>query len=84
MMRPRGQLDLRLVDDPQLAALERVPEPALEVEPLDGALAHRLVEDLAARLAELLGAVHRGVGVAQQRLGVGDLGPARCARRSWR
>ena len=65
-------VDLRLVEQLQLAALERVAQAALEVETLGGLLAHRVVEDLAARLAELLRAVHGGVGVAQQRLRVGD------------
>ena len=60
--------DQRLVDEVQLAVVERVAQAALELETLHRTLAHRVVEDLAARLAHLLGAVHRRVGVAQQRV----------------
>ena len=50
----------------QLVALERLAESALGEQPGDGLRVHRLVEQLAARTAAALGAVHRGVGVAQQ------------------
>ena len=43
--------DERLVDEAQLAVVERVAQPALELQALHRALAHRVVEDLAARLA---------------------------------
>jgi hypothetical protein len=47
-----------------------VAQAALELQALHRALAHRIVEDLVARLARLLGAVHGRIGVAQQRMGV--------------
>ena len=42
----------RLVDEAQLAVVERVAQAALELQALHRALAHRVVEDLAARLAQ--------------------------------
>ena len=68
--------DERLVDEAQLAVGEGVAQAALELQALQRALAHGVVEDLAARLAHLLGAVHRRVGVAQQRVGIVLAGPA--------
>lgn len=62
------QLDHRLVEDAQLAALDRAVQGVLRVQSLDRAVAHDLVEQLVARLAALLGPVHRRVGVANQRL----------------
>ena len=61
--------DLGLVVQLELAARERVAKAGLELEPLDGARAQRLVEDLQPRLALLLGLVHGGVGVADQVVG---------------
>jgi hypothetical protein len=61
------QRDLRLVVEVELVARQRPAQGAFELEALHGAGAHGVVEHLAARLAQLLGAVHRGVGVGQQR-----------------
>ena len=72
-----GEHDLGLVGERELPGGERVAQLGLELEPLDGARAHRAVEELQLRLAVLLGLVHRGVGVAQQLLG----GRRRCRRR---
>jgi hypothetical protein len=62
--------DHRLVDEPQLALVERLAQRPLQLQALDRLAAHRGVEDLAASLAELLGAVHGRIGVAQQRVRV--------------
>ena len=61
------QRDDRLVDDAQLVALERAPQVVLDRQALDRARAHRAVEHLEASASALLGLVHRGVGVADQR-----------------
>ena len=60
----------RLVEEPQLAALESVLKLLLDRELLDGALAHRHVEQLRACAAALLRAVHRSVGVLHQARGI--------------
>ena len=67
----------RLVGDAELARAERLRQLDLEREPLDGDVAQRRVEHRHAALALRLRAVHRDVGVAQQRLG----GAARASRR---
>ena len=59
------EVDHRLVVDLELAALDRPPEVALEGHLGDGLGVHVGVEQLVAALAAALGAVHRGVGVAQ-------------------
>ncbi len=56
----------RLVEEPQLAALETVLELLLDRELLDGALAHRHVEQLRARASALLGAVHGRVSILHE------------------
>src|SRR5215204_4477615 len=56
----------RLVEEPQLAALETVLELLLDRERVHRPLAHRHVEELGAGAAALLRAVHRGVGVLDQ------------------
>src|SRR4051812_43101327 len=43
-------------------------ELALDLEPLHGAGPHLRVEELAAGAPALLGAIHRGVGIADQRV----------------
>ena len=63
------ELDQRLVVQLELVALDRVAQVALDRHPLDQTTAQRGVERLEAPAAELLGAVHRGVRVAQQLLG---------------
>ena len=60
----------RLVVQLELVALERVAQLALGLEAAHGAGPHLGVEELAAGAAALLGPVHRGVGVADQQLGV--------------
>ena len=57
-------LDHRLVEHPQLAAVERVAQAGLELEPLHHPRVHRLVEHGVAGAALRLGAVHGDVGVA--------------------
>jgi hypothetical protein len=64
-----GHRDLRLVEQAQLAALERPVQRALERQTVHGVAAADLVEQLRARAAAALGPVHRGVGVLQQLLG---------------
>src|SRR5579859_2621490 len=61
-----GERDDRLVVDAQLAALERAAQVGLELEQLDGALVHGGVELHPAAAALRLGAVERGVRVAEQ------------------
>ena len=63
------EVDERLVEELELVALERVPQVLLELEALHHALAHVAVEELEARAAVVLGAVHGDVGVAHDRLG---------------
>ena len=60
----------RLVEQAQLAVLDAAGEVGLELEPLEHAGVHALLEHLVAVLAALLGQVHGHVGVAQQHLGV--------------
>ena len=64
-----GEVVDRLVDEDQLVALEALPELALERDALLETFAEPVVEDLDAPAAELLGAVHRQVGVAEHALG---------------
>ena len=59
------QIDDRLEIDAQLAAVDGAAQIGLQPEELHGALVHGDVEDLVARLAAGLGAVHGDVGVAQ-------------------
>ena len=66
----RGELDLRLVGDPQLVLVERGAQLGLELLPLRRARAQRLAEDLVTGAAALLRAVHREVGVMDQRVGI--------------
>ena len=63
------QRDDRLVDEPELSRLDAAGEVGLELEPLEGARVHLLLEQLDAVLALLLGQVHGHVGVAQHDLG---------------
>ena len=65
----RGDVDLRLVVELQLAALERVAQIVLQRQPLQRAAVHRRREHLIRVAARVLGAIHRVVGVRQQRLG---------------
>ncbi len=58
-----------LVVEHELVAFERAAHVGFELQEVDGARVHRLVEDFVARLAERLGAVHGGVGVAQDVFG---------------
>ena len=58
------QLDQRLVVQVELVALERVTQIAFERHAFGQVVAQRDVEGFKAPAAELLGAVHRRVGVA--------------------
>ena len=73
---PLAEVHDRLVEDPQLVALERPAQLVLGAQPAQDALAQHVVEELVAAAAALLGPVHGHVGVADQvgRLGVGVLG----------
>ena len=64
-----AQLDQWLVVQLELVALDGVAQVALDRHPLDQAAAQSDVERLEAPTAELLGAVHRSVRVAQQLIG---------------
>ena len=69
----RGPLAVqdRQVDDLELVPLEGHPQAVEEQHALEGALAHLRGEEAVGVLAFLLRPVHREVGVAQQRVGVG-------------
>ena len=62
------QGDPRLVVEAKLSALDRLPDRGLELDPRDRPLPRVLVEQLEARAAPLLGPVHRGIGLADDRL----------------
>ncbi len=64
-----GEPDRRLVEEPELVAVERVAQCPLGLEANDHMGAQGRVEDLGACPAALLRSVHRGIGVAQERLG---------------
>ena len=65
-----GQLDLGQEAQHELAALDRPAQRELGLVAARGARAHAVVEDLVDPAATLLGAVHRGVGLADERVGV--------------
>ena len=62
--------DLGLEVDPELLTLDRLPECVLGVETIERSLSGDVVEQHQAPAAGLLRAVHRGVGVTNQILGV--------------
>ena len=66
---PDREVELRLEQHAELVALERLAQSPLGEQAGDGLRVHRLVEQLVARAAAALGAVHRGVGVAQEARG---------------
>jgi hypothetical protein len=63
----------RLVEEPQLAALQPVLELLLDRKRVHRALPHLHIEELGTRAAALLGAVHRRVGVLHEPRAVGVL-----------
>ena len=63
------EIELRLEQHAELVALERLAESPLGEEAGHGLGVHRLVEQLVARAAAALRAVHRGVGVAKEARG---------------
>ena len=63
------EVDHRLVVHAQLAALDGAVQRVAGAQVVDRAVVLARVEQLGAVAAEVLGPVHRGVGVAQQRLG---------------
>ena len=69
IVRSSLEIDQRLVVQLELVALDRMAQVALDRHPLDEPVAQGDVERLETPASELLGAVHRGVGVAQQLLG---------------
>ena len=66
---PVGQSHDRLVEQLELVALDGLTQRGLEVEAGGDLLLQLVAEQLDAVAAEVLGAVHGGVGVAQQLLG---------------
>ena len=71
---PRHHVDpvqdqVGLVVDAQLAMLDRVADLGLELDPLVGPLTRLLVEQLEARTSPVLGSVHRGVRLPDDRVG---------------
>ena len=67
---PVVEIDLRLVVQRELLALQRPAQALFDRLPLHGARVHRRLEELIALAAVFLGLVHRGVGVLDQRLGI--------------
>ena len=65
---PVLQIDLRLVVQREFLPLQGAPQALLDRLPLHGADVHRRLEELIALAPVLLGLVHRGVGVLDQRL----------------
>ena len=61
---------MRLVVHAQLVAAERAAQVALQREAARSRLVHLLGEELVVGAAELLGVVHRRIGIADQRLRV--------------
>ncbi len=72
-----GQAHDRLVEELELLALDGLPERGLDVEARGDLLLQLVAEQLDAGPPEVLGAVHGGVGVAQELLG-GCPGAAEC------
>ena len=75
------EIEDRLVEQAQLAAIERAVERGLDREAVGDPLVHRLVVDGQAVAAGVLGPVHGRVGVAQQVLGRRARARARARRR---
>ena len=69
-----GEVDLRLVEEPELAALDPLAQVVLERQPLERARVHGRRAELETVAPQLLGAVHGDVGAGQQRLGVAAVG----------
>ena len=69
--RVAGELVDRLVMQDELAPLERGTQIGFELEAPSGFFDEVVVEVVPVRAALPLGAVHRGIGVAQQRGGIG-------------
>ena len=65
-----GERDDRLVLHDELVVLQRAAQVGLELEPGDRRRVHLGFVDAVAALALALGPVHRGVGVAQELVGV--------------
>ncbi len=64
---PSGrQIGQRLIVGLQILALDRAAQFRLQLQPLDGGGAHRVIEDGIARPATILRAVERDVGATQQ------------------
>ncbi len=70
----RGQADLRLIVQRQLAALERTAQFALDRVALQRAFVHRDIEKGIAARRAALAEVHREIGVTQQRAGIRAVG----------
>ena len=66
MQHASSRRDDRLEEQSQLAALDRAVQLVLGRMASERTCSHRVVEHLDASAPELLGVVHRGVGVAEQ------------------
>jgi hypothetical protein len=64
------QVELRLVDERELLALERAPQLCSDLRARPRALGQLGGEEMVGIASGLLGAIHRRVGGAEQRLGV--------------
>ena len=78
-------IDLRLIVQRELVALQRAAQRGLQRQALDRLRLDLLGEEAEAVLAVFLGEVHRHVGVLGQRLHVGAVGrdTSRCRSRPW-
>ena len=65
-------LDDGLIEQPQFAALERSVQRVLGVHQVENLHSHGFAENLEAPAASLFRLVHGGIGVGQQRRGLGD------------
>ena len=71
---PVGDGDDRLIEDPELVARQRAAKVVLEAEGGHHLTVHLFIEDGEAVAAHRLGAIHRGVGIAEQVFGATVLG----------
>ena len=72
------QADTRLIVQDEFAVLERLPEPRFHDQSLQCAGVHRSVIEQHAAAPGVLGAVHRRVGIHQQRIDVGAVVRVHC------
>ena len=68
-MEPLADIDLRLIVEKELVAIQSFAQLTFETQLLESARVHRLGIELEVVAAIVLGAVHGGVGVADQAFG---------------